>query len=169
LARSETETDRDRLEYTQLLHAFAFDGYLFRGSGVGSEIITRSDDQSFGYTEICRALSKRFGTRFELETTGTCATLVADLEGGVRVVITDCVGPLSPVEGHLDGRAAGFFVGLHHAELGTEGGAEVDVVLAYAYSEMAPPTAAAIGDLVQEALERVTATGLGKRTRRRQT
>ena len=67
------------------------------------------------------------------------------------LLITDLEGPLSPVEWHLDGRADGFYVGLHPAEPGTEEG-DVDDQLAYAYSDTAPQTAEAIGDLVQEAL-----------------
>ncbi|WP_157900546.1 hypothetical protein [Mycobacterium rhizamassiliense] len=126
------------------------------GRAVRRATITGGDEHDLGYAEICSGLSKRYGTRFKLEITGNCAILSAELEGGIRVVITDCEGPLSPVGWHLDGRAAGFFVGLHPAEPETGGGAEVDVLLAYAYSEMAPPTAEAISDLVQEALGRAS-------------
>ena len=51
-------------------------------------------------------------------------------------------------------RAAGFFVGVYRAELDADG-AYVDFPdqFAYAYCETAPPTAEAIGDLVQVALE----------------
>jgi hypothetical protein len=91
-----------------------------------------------------------------VEVTGSCVMMVANFEGGIQVIVTDCVDTLSPAGWHLDGRAAGFFVGLHRAESDTEAGAEADVLLAYAYSELAPPTAAAIGDLVQESLEHAT-------------
>jgi hypothetical protein len=46
---------------------------------------------------------------------------LAHLEGGIKGLITDCVGTLSPIQWHLDGRAAGFFVGVHRCELGTDG------------------------------------------------
>lgn len=113
------------------------------------------DDEDFSFAEICALLSKRFGTRFALQNTGgTCVTLMAQLEGGIQVLITDCVGTLSPIQWHLDGRAAGFFVGVYRSELGSDG-EQVDLPdrFAYACSETAPPTAEAIGDLVQEALE----------------
>jgi hypothetical protein len=79
---------------------------------------------------------------------------LAHLEGGIKGLITDCVGTLSPIQWHLDGRAAGFFVGVYRSELGT-GGEHVDLPdrFAYACRETAPPTAEAGGDLVQEALE----------------
>ena len=85
-------------------------------------------------------------------TGGNCVTLVAKLEGGIEVLITDCEETLSPAAWHLDGRAAGFYVGVHRAELDTDS-VYVDLPdqFAYAYSETAPPTAEAIGDLVQEA------------------
>ncbi|MGO9926543.1 MAG: hypothetical protein ACLPLP_10530 [Mycobacterium sp.] len=114
--------------------------------------MTSNIEQAFGFAEICAALSERFGTSFELENTGGhCVTLMAKLEGGIKLLITDCEDTLSPVQWHLDGRAAGFYVGLHPAELSSEGG-DVGMQLAYAYSETAPPTAEAIGNLVQEAL-----------------
>jgi hypothetical protein len=103
-------------------------------------------------------MSDRFGTRFELENTGgNCVTLVAKLEGGIEVLITDCEETLSPAAWHLHGRAAGFYVGVHRAELDTDS-VYVDLPdhFAYAYSETAPPTAEAIGDLVKEALENAT-------------
>jgi len=129
---------------------------LVHGPAVRRETITRSDEQDFGYAEICTELAERFGTTFEVENTGgNCVTIVAKLEGGIQVLITDCEGTLSPIEWHLDGRSAGFYVGLHPAEPDTEGDDVVDQ-LAYAYSETAPPTAEAIGDLVQEALENAT-------------
>jgi hypothetical protein len=44
---------------------------------------------------------------------------LAHLEGGIKLLITDCAGTLSPFRWHLDGRAAGFFVGVYRSELGT--------------------------------------------------
>jgi hypothetical protein len=113
------------------------------------------DEGGFGFVEICALLCERFGARFALQNAGgNCVTLVAHLEGGIKVLITDCVGTLSPIQWHFDGRAAGFFVGVYRCELGTDG-EHVDLPdrFAYACSETAPPTAEAIGDLVQEALE----------------
>jgi hypothetical protein len=82
---------------------------------------------------------------------------LAQLEGGIKVLITDCVGTLSPVKWYLDGRAAGFFVGVYRAALDADGAyIALPDQFAYAYSETAPPTAEAIGDLVQEALENAT-------------
>ena len=77
--------------------------------------------------------------------------------GGIKLLITDCEDTLSPVQWHLDGRAAGFYVGVYRAELDADG-VYVDFPnqFAWAYSETAPPTAEAIGDLVQEALENAT-------------
>jgi hypothetical protein len=73
------------------------------------------------------------------------------------VLITDCEETLSPAAWHLDGRAAGFFVGVYRSELGTNGEhIALPDQFAYACSETAPPTAEAIGDLVQEALENAT-------------
>jgi hypothetical protein len=46
--------------------------------------VTARDDRDLGYTEICAGLSARFGTRFGLEITGECTTLVARFEGGSR-------------------------------------------------------------------------------------
>ena len=108
-----------------------------------------------GFAEVCAALSGRFGTSFELQNTGgNCVTLMARLECGIELLITDCVGTLSPFRWHLDGRAAGFFVGVYRAELDTDS-VYVDLPdqFAYACSETASPTAEAIGGLVQEALE----------------
>jgi Enoyl-CoA hydratase/isomerase len=70
------------------------------------------------------------------------------------VLITDCVSTLSPIQWHLDGRAAGFFIGVYRSALGIDG-EHVDLPdrFAYACRETAPPTAVAIGGLVQEALE----------------
>lgn len=127
--------------------------------------IIRSEEQDFGYAAICDELAERFGTGFRVEVTGSCVTMVANLEGGLEVVITDCEAALSPIEGHRDGRAAGFYVGLRPPQSNTEDGGELDVELAYAYRQIAPPTAEAIGDLVQEALERAIPNGF----RRRQT
>ena len=117
-----------------------------------------NNEHLLGFAEVCAALSDRFGTSFELQNTGgNCVTLMARLECGIELLITDCVGTLSPFRWHLDGRAAGFFVGVYRSELDADG---VYVALpdqfAYAYSETAPPTAEAIGDLVQEALENAT-------------
>ncbi len=117
--------------------------------------MTGYTEEDLGFAEICAVLSERFGTRFALQNAGgNCVTLMAHLEGGIKVLITDCVGTLSPIQWHLDGHAAGFFVGVYHREPGTDG-EQVDLPdrFAYACSETAPPTAEAIGDLVQEALE----------------
>jgi hypothetical protein len=116
--------------------------------------MTGYDEEDFGFAEICAVLSERFGTRFELQMTGNCVTLMAQMEGGIQVLVTDCAATLSPIQWHLDGRAAGFFVGVYRSALGTDG-EHVDLPdrFAYACSETAPPTADAIGDLVQEALE----------------
>jgi hypothetical protein len=116
------------------------------------------DDEDFGFAEICAVLSERFRTRFKLQNSGgDCVTLVAHLEGGIELLITDCEETLSPAAWHLDGRAAGFYVGVHRAELDTDS-VYVDLPDQFAYtcSETAPPTAEAIGDLVQEALENAT-------------
>jgi hypothetical protein len=117
-----------------------------------------NNEHLLGFAEVCAALSDRFGTSFELQNTGgNCVTLMAKLECGIELLITDCVGTLSPFRWHLDGRAAGFFVGVYRSELGTNG-EHIDLPdrFAYACSETAPPTAEAIGDLVQEALEDAT-------------
>jgi hypothetical protein len=117
-----------------------------------------NNEHLLGFAEVCAALSDRFGTSFELPNTGgNCVTLMAKLECGIKVLITDCVGTLSPIQWHLDGRASGFFVGVYRTELGADVG-HIDLPdrFAYAYSETAPPTAEAIGDLVQEALENAT-------------
>jgi hypothetical protein len=117
--------------------------------------MTGNNEHLLGFAEVCAALSDRFGTSFELQNTGgNCVTLVAKLEGGIDVLITDCEETLSPAAWHLDGRATGFYVGVHRAELDTDS-VYVDLPdrFAYACSETAPPTAEAIGDLVQEALE----------------
>jgi hypothetical protein len=117
--------------------------------------MTGNNEHLLGFAEVCAALSDRFGTSFELQNTGgNCVTLMAKLECGIELLITDCVGTLSPVKWHLDGRAAGFFVGVYRAELDADGAyIALPDQFAYAYSETAPPTAEAIGDLVQEALE----------------
>jgi hypothetical protein len=78
--------------------------------------MTSNIEQAFDFTEVCAALSERFGTSFELENTGgNCVTLMAKLECGMELLITDCEGTLSPVKCHLDGRAAGLFVGVYRA------------------------------------------------------
>jgi hypothetical protein len=61
----------------------------------------RKNDQhhraGFGFAEVCAALSDRFGTRFKLENTGgNCVTLVAKLESGIELLITDCENTLVP-------------------------------------------------------------------------
>lgn len=144
----------------------AAEAILVDRSGCRSETITHSDDEDFGYADICAELAKRFGTGFRVEATGSCMTMIANLEGGVQVVITDCEATLSPIQRHREGRAAGFYVGLHPQRSNTEDGGEVDVELAYAYREIAPPTAEAIGDLVQEALERAIPSGFRRRETR---
>jgi hypothetical protein len=116
--------------------------------------MTGTNEQAFGFAEVCAALADRFGTRFELRNTGgNCVTLTAKLEGGIELLITDCEDTLSPLRWHLDGRAAGFYVGVYRVELDAEG-KYVDFPdhFACAYSETAAPTAEAIGDLVLEAL-----------------
>jgi hypothetical protein len=117
--------------------------------------MTGNNEHLLGFAEVCAALSDRFGTSFELQNTGgNCVTLMAKLECGIELLITDCVGTLSPVKWHLNGRAAGFSVGVYRAELDADGAyIALPDQFAYAYSETAPPTAEAIGDLVQEALE----------------
>jgi hypothetical protein len=117
-----------------------------------------NNEHLLGFAEVCAALSDRFGTSFELQNTGgNCITLMARLECGIELLITDCVGTLSPFRWHLDGRAAGFFVGVDRSELGTNR-EHIDLPdrFVYACSKTAPPTAEAIGDLVQEALENAT-------------
>jgi hypothetical protein len=115
--------------------------------------VTARDDRDLGYTEICAGLSARFGTRFGLEITGECTTLVAKFEGGIEVMITDCGVSLSPVSWHLDRRAAGYYVGVHTAASNLHG-LDVDrsEQLGYACDVEAPPTVEAIGELVHQAL-----------------
>ncbi len=117
--------------------------------------ITDSGDDDFGYAEICAELAERFGTAFRVEVTGTCATMIANLEGGIQVVITDCEAALSPIARHRAGSAGGFYVGLRIVPE-NEAGADVAVEVTSAHTESAPPTAEAIGNLVEEALERAT-------------
>lgn len=115
--------------------------------------MTGSTEQSCGYAEICAALSARFGTRFEVQNAGgNCLTLVATLEGGIELLITDCENTLSPVAWHRDGRAAGFYVGVSHAIQNAEA-AHLPDEFAYAYAESAEPTAEVIGDLICAALK----------------
>jgi hypothetical protein len=120
----------------------------------GATDMIGNDEEDLGFAEICAVLCERFGTRFELQITGNCVTLMAHLEGGIQVLITDCVGALSAIQWHFDGRASGFFIGVYRCELGIDG-EHVDLPdrFAYACSDTAPPTAEAIGDLVREALE----------------
>jgi hypothetical protein len=115
--------------------------------------VTRRDDGDLGYTEICAGLSARFGTRFGLESIGECTTLVAKFEGGIEVMITDCGVTLSPVDWHLDGRAAGFYVGIHTTTSNLDG-ADEDMLeqVGYACDPEALPTVEAIGELVHQAL-----------------
>jgi hypothetical protein len=115
--------------------------------------VTTRDDRDLGYTDICAGLSARFGTRFGLESIGECTVLVAKFESGIEVMITDCGVTLSPVDWHLDGRAAGYYVGVHTAASDV-GGEPVDALeqLGYACDAEAPPTVEAIGELVHQAL-----------------
>jgi predicted SpoU family rRNA methylase len=115
--------------------------------------VTTRDDRDLGYTEICAALSARFGTSFGLERVGECVTMVAKFEGGIQVMITDCGITLSSVEAHLDGRAAGFYVGVHTAATDLDG-VDEDVFdqVGYACDPEAPPTVEVIGELVHQAL-----------------
>jgi hypothetical protein len=115
--------------------------------------VTISDDRDLGYAEICAGLSARFGTGFRVERVGECTTLVAKFEGGIEVMITDCGVALSPVQAHLDGRAPGFYVGIHTAATDLDG-AEEDMLdqVGYACDPEAPPTVEAIGELVHQAL-----------------
>ena len=110
--------------------------------------------QASCYTVICTALGDRFGTRFWVQNTGgNCLTMVARLEGGIELLITDCADTLSPVGWHLDGRASGFYVGVYRPTVDADGtDADLPDQFAYAYIETAEPTAEAIGDLVCEAL-----------------
>jgi hypothetical protein len=111
--------------------------------------------QASCYTAICSALGDRFGTRFWVRNIGgSCMTMVARLEGGVELLITDCADTLSPVGWHRDGRAKGFYVGVYRASVDADG-ADVDWTnqFASAYSETAEPTAEAIGDLICSALK----------------
>jgi predicted SpoU family rRNA methylase len=112
-----------------------------------------SDDQDLGYTRICAGLSARFGTRFTVETTGECITIVAKFEGGIEVMITDCGVSLSPVGWHLDGRGSGYYVGIHRV-VADESGADTEDFeqVGYACDVDALPTVEAIGELVHQAL-----------------
>jgi hypothetical protein len=115
--------------------------------------VTVRDDRDLGYTDICAGLSARFGTRFGLETVGECTTMVAQFEGGIEVMITDCGVTLSSVEAHLDGRAAGFYVGIHTAATDLDGADEdMHEQVGYACDPEALPTQEAIGELVHQAL-----------------
>jgi hypothetical protein len=115
--------------------------------------VTTRDDRDLGYTDICAGLSARFGTPFGLERVGECMTMVARFEGGIEVMITDCGVSLSPVNWHLDGRAAGFYVGIHTAATNYDSGDE-DMLeqVGYACDPEALPTVEAIGDLIHQAL-----------------
>jgi hypothetical protein len=114
--------------------------------------VTTGDDRDHGYTDICAGLSSRFGTCFGLETVGEGTTMVAKFEGGIEVMITDCGVTLSSVEAHLDGRAAGFYIGIHTAT-STCDGVDEDMLeqVGYACDPEALPTVEAIGELVHQA------------------
>jgi hypothetical protein len=75
----------------------------------------RRDDAHYGYGPVCAVLSQRFGATFEFTTTGgNCTALVATLEGGYRVLITDggdMVGSLTPLS-QRDG-SDGFAIGVY--------------------------------------------------------
>lgn len=114
--------------------------------------MTIGDDRDLGYTEICAGLSARFGTRFGLETTGECTRLVAKFEGGIEVMITDCGETLSSVQAHLDGRANGYYVGVHAIAGLDDFAIHWLGQVGYAMDVEAPPTAEAIGELVDHAL-----------------
>jgi hypothetical protein len=82
--------------------------------------MTRSQDfdamsAHYGYGPVCAVLSQRFGATFEFTTTGgNCTALVATLEGGYEVLITDggdMVGSLTPLS-QRDG-LEGFAVGVY--------------------------------------------------------
>jgi predicted SpoU family rRNA methylase len=115
--------------------------------------VTAHFDDDLGYTEICAGLSTRFGTRFLVERIGECTTLVAKFEGGIEVMITDCGVTLSSVEAHLDGRAAGFYIGIHTAASNGDG-VDEDMLeqVGYACDPEALPTVEAIGELIHQAL-----------------
>jgi predicted SpoU family rRNA methylase len=115
--------------------------------------VTTGADHDLGYTEIFAGLAARFGTRFGLETVGDHTAMVATFEGGIKVKICDCGDNLSSVGAHLDGRANGYYVGVHRA-VGTSG-SHIDAFgqLGYAMDVEAPPTAEAIGDLIHQAFE----------------
>ena len=110
-------------------------------------------DDDLGYTDICAGLSARFGTRFSVETTGECTTMMAKFEGGIELMITDCGVTLSPVDWHKDGRAAGFYVGVHTTARNLDG-VDEDMVeqIGYACDPEAQATVEAIGELVYQAL-----------------
>ena len=115
--------------------------------------VTARDDSDLGYTEICAGLSARFGTLFGLKITCECTTLVAMFEGGIKATITDCGVTLTSVDWHLDGRAAGYYVGIHTAAMNLDS-MDVDEFeqVGYACDPEAPPTVEAIGELVHQAV-----------------
>jgi hypothetical protein len=115
--------------------------------------MTSPSAAALGFADVCAALSAHFGTRFELQNPGgNCVTLVAKLESGFEVLITDCEDMLSPMRSHLDGSAFGFYVGVYRVDAD---GDYIDSPGRYgcAYSETAPPTARAIADLVEAAIQ----------------
>ena len=123
--------------------------------------------QASCYTAICTALGDRFGTRFWVQNTGgSCMTMVARLEGGIELLITDCEDTLSPLGWHLDGRARGFYVGVYRPTLDADFTyADLPEQFASAYSETAEPTVEAIGDLICEALKDAALERQSVRTR----
>jgi hypothetical protein len=112
-----------------------------------------SNERDLGYTDILAGLSARFGTRFGLETVSEHTSMVAKFEGGIKVMVSDCGGTLSSVEAHLDGRATGYYVGVH--AIAALDGFAIHWLgqVGYAMDVEAPPTAEAIGELVHRALE----------------
>ena len=68
-------------------------------------------------------------------------------------MITDCGVTLSSVDAHLDGRAAGFYIGIH-TTTSTLDGVNEDMLeqVGYACDPEALPTVEAIGELVDQAL-----------------
>jgi hypothetical protein len=113
-----------------------------------------NDDQDLGYSRIRAGLSARFGSCFRVERVGECVMMVAQLEGGVEVMITDCGVSLTPVDWHLDGRGSGYYVGIHRV-VANESGADTDDFeqVGYACDVEALPTVEAIGELVEQAME----------------
>ena len=58
--------------------------------------MTANNEHLLGFAEVRAALSDRFGTSFELQNTGgNCVTLMAKLERGIELLITDRVDTLT--------------------------------------------------------------------------